>query len=368
MQDAPICRCSTAAPVLAILVLLAFTRCAAGDATEGISYQPDRNLPRLDAAATAPRDAGLIRDFDIAGDTMVLLDRTGSVFVLERGSDGWAPVRRFGRAGDGPGELRNASGIDLTPQGDVAVVESTRLQFLRTDGAVVSTRRLIAPCPMLLPGIASAGGGLFVYGDCYRTGFVTDTMKAVLGWTTDTAAYHVLAEEIRYTGDGRIGSVFGAQNAFAPGAGQRHVFGTGTTNCIWSITTAAAQLPVALRLCPAAGAEYSAPPPPGLEARLRSRRSMMARVTWPATLPAYLERVVAGESIILLRPYTADSLVLQLPAPDGRDLAVAPVNGLVSCKAGACLWVVADAEPMRLIVLDSARIAALLLAAKRRLP
>lgn len=92
---------------------------------------------------------------------------------------------------------------------------------------------------------------------------------------------------------------------------------------------------------------------------MRSARFAGMNIRWPETLPAYIERFVAGDEIVLLRPFAADSLVLQTAAPGSADFAVAPMEGLIGCRSGGCLWLLEDSEVPRLIVLDRASIEAM---------
>lgn len=352
------CRGGPPAALLTVLLTVLVTACSAADALESVTeYRPDAAIERLQAERIAGLEPGLVRDFDIAGDTLYLLDQLGRVLVLLRANEDWRLEREIGRPGAGPGEFRNPSGIAAVP-GGVVVAEMTRLQFLTADGSVTSTRSLRLPCPMMLPGIAAARTGLFVHGNCLRAGYATDTMSAVLAWSPDTAVFRTVAEDLRFTRDGSAGSIFGATGALTTADDFIHTFGAGTSNCVWLVDDTGAE-PAAERMCPAAATLYRADPPPELEARLRSGTVGGMRVAWPPTLPPYVERIRAGGAIVLVRPFAADSVVLQLAAPDSRDLAVAPLDGLVGCRSGGCLWLIEDQDPPRIILLDAERLRAL---------
>jgi hypothetical protein len=187
---------------------------------------------------------------------------------------------------------------------------------------------------------------------------VTDTMKSVLAWSADTAAPRIIAEEVRFTRDGSLGSVFGASSALTPGEGGRHLFGAGTANCLTEVEFGPAG-PEARQRCPAVRLLYRSDPPPELAARLRMAPAAL-RIEWPPALPAYLERIAVDGTTVLLRPFTADSLVLQTAAPESRDLAVAPLDGLIGCRALGCLWVFEGETASRAWFLDLARLRALL--------
>ena len=332
--------------------------CGAAGAGGGIEYAPAGDVARLESVALQGDDIGLVRDFDIAGDTIYLLDATGRVVVIHRDGGTVRLAGHIGRPGPGPGELQRPTGLALW-NGAIVVVDGARLQFFDPAGVFLESRPLALPCAMMLPAIAAGAGGLFVHGGCLQRGVVTDTMKAVLVWSNDTTHWNVVVATPRYTSDGSVGSVFGVRSLLTTGPAGVHAFGGGETNCIWKITDDESG-PGASATCPAAAALYSADPPRGLEERMRSARSAGMNIRWPATLPAYVERFVAGDQIVLLRPFTADSLVIQAAAPGAADFAVAPLEGLVGCRSGGCLWVLEDTDVPRLIVLDRTSVEALI--------
>ncbi|HEX2166491.1 MAG TPA: hypothetical protein VHG09_04560 [Longimicrobiales bacterium] len=313
---------------------------------------------RLGAEALAGDDIGLVRDFDIAGDTIYLLDVTGRVAVVERDTSGLRLTGHFARQGAGPGELLRPSGIALAA-GSVAVMDGTRIQFFSRSGEFMQSTQITLPCMMVLPAIAAARDGLFVHGGCLQRGVVTDTMMAVLAWSPDTSAWEMIVQTPRFTTDGSVGTVFGVKSLLTTGSNGRHVFGGGEANCIWNVLDEGGR-PHAEQTCPAAGVLYRADPPPAVAQRLRAGKIAGMNVEWPETLPVYMERFVARDETILLRPWSADSVVLQSAAPASVDLAVAPLEGLIGCKAGGCLWLLEDQLSPRLIVLDRARIEAMI--------
>lgn len=353
---------------LSALLLLTVAACVAADAPPPVEYRPDSSLVRLQHSSEDVPEIGIIRDFDLAGERLYLLDRFDAVHVLERTRDGWARVGEWGSRGAGPGEFRNASGLAVTAAGDVAVIEADRLQLFSRDGTVRGTFATALPCPMMLPGIAAAGAGFVVYGNCMRRGFITDTMKAVVAWTTDTARYRIIAEEPRFTRDGSVGSMFSAPHGIAPAADGSFLFGTGSDDCITTLTTPGAagsvdgaRAPAATRRCGLVNTRYYGPPPPEVAARIRvGGQPGRTALLWPDVLPAYIDRVQAGSTLVLLRPFSADSLVLQTVEPGGRDIAVAPLHGFIACKAVGCLWLAEDTEPARLTLLEISDIQSLI--------
>jgi hypothetical protein len=184
-----------------------------------------------------------------------------------------------------------------------------------------------------------------------------DTVVAALYWSADGEQFIELAADVRYTRDGRLGSFLGSTSPLADGDG-RHRFGAGTRNCIYEIRDAAPR-PQVKQLCNLMAARYRAAPPAALQERLRRERDRRPEVRhllrWPDALPVYVGAVVAGEETVLVRPYSADSVVFEL-APARRELLAAPLNGLVSCRRPGCLWGEHTMEGVRLTLLRAERV------------
>lgn len=335
------------------------TGCVAADAPHhAIEYRPDAALDRLQILAAEAPEAGLAIDFELGEDRLYLLEPAGRVIILRRAITGWVLDGEFGRSGGGPGEFLGAHGIARAGNG-LVLAEEKRLQFFTPAGELQTVKLLSLPCQMRRPAAAAARAGIFVHGRCYRVGYVTDTLKAILAWSADTSSFEIIAEDVELTRDGSVGSAFGARQALTTGPAELHLFGAGTTNCFWRIQDTGAR-PTAERSCPAVVQVYRADPPPGVERRLRARRQQGDRLTWPSTLPPFVDRLIIGNDVVLLRPFSADSVVIQLASPRQLDLGVAPLNGFVGCKATGCLWLLEDAQVPRVIVLDAERIAALI--------
>lgn len=337
-----------------VLVVVGCTAVGADRRVDGVEYRPPDDVVRLTSLPLDGDDIGLAREFEIAGDTIYLLDVTGRVVIIERDASRLRLTGHFGRRGGGPGEFLRPSDLALI-RGALAVVDGTRIQFFTLSGNFVRSLPITLPCPMMLPSIAHAEDGLLLHGSCLRRGIVTDTMNAVLAWSADTAAWDVILQTPRFATDGSVGSAFGARSLLTSGPAARHVFGGGETNCIWSVTDAGDR-PLAEEICPAAGVLYTAEPPPGLEERLRAGRFAAMNLEWPETLPVYVERFQADREVVLVRPFSADSVVLQTAAPTSVDLAVAPLAGLLGCRTGGCMWLDQEGPAPRLIVLDRATI------------
>lgn len=343
-----------------VMALVMIAGCGPADADRRGSareYRPANELTRIASVSVAGDHIGLIRDFDIVADSIYLLDAGGRVIIAVREGAAIRVVGHFGRSGGGPGELTRPTGLALAGS-DIVVADGTRLQFFSRDGEFLTAKRLSPPCPMMLPKVAPSRVGVFVHGGCLRRGYTTDTMKAVLAWSRDTVKWEIIVETPRFTTDGSLGSVFGPASLMATGVGGAHAFGGGERNCIWRIDEGGDR-PIATEICPAVATLYRSDPPPGLEARMRSARFAGMNLRWPASLPAYGESFVTGSDVILLRPFTADSLVLQLAAPSALDIAVAPHDGLLGCKAGGCVWLMDETATPRMILLNRTQMEAL---------
>jgi hypothetical protein len=228
-----------------------------------------------------------------------------------------------------------------------------RLQYFDLTGSLRGTRVLEAPCGMVRPSIALHDDITYVHGDCTHSGLRTDTVVATLAQSRDSLPFNVIAREVRYTRDGRTGNAFNLAPAFSTGSDGTHLFGVGTSNCVWQIRGTRVD-----SICPAVRVHYRADPPEDVKRRL-GRPTSAGVFEWPDAMPPYVERVSIAGAVILIRPFTADSVVLQLAAPDGRDLAVAPFERLVNCHAAGCLWILDDDEVPKLIYLDTAALARL---------
>ena len=339
-----------------LLCCVAACNTADADRSEAGAYKPAQDVPRLGGAPLAGDDIGIVRDFDVAGDTIYLLDGTGRIVLVENADAGLRLLSHIGRRGGGPGEFMQPTGLAMV-DGSVAVMDGTRAQFFDVTGALHASKQITLPCPMLQPSIAPASDGLFIHGACMRRGVATDTMTAMLAWSTDTTTWEIIATAPRFTTDGSLGSIFGSRSLLTTGSDRRHAFGGGETNCIWIVTDTGGR-PAAAERCPAVAVLYSADPPPELARRLKAGRIGAMGLSWPETLPPYVERFVAGNEHILVRPFSPDSVVLQTAA--GRDLAVAPLDGLIGCKSGGCLWLLEDSDVPHLIFVNRASLESML--------
>jgi hypothetical protein len=102
-----------------------------------------------------------------------------------------------------------------------------------------------------------------------------------------------------------------------------------------------------------------------VEARLQARRQLGDRLAWPATLAAFVDRVVVGDDVVLVRPISGDSAVLQVVDGRSTDVAVVPLTGFIGCKPGGCLWLFNDDLVPGLLLLDPESLAALIRSARQ---
>jgi hypothetical protein len=186
-----------------------------------------------------------------------------------------------------------------------------------------------------------------------------DTVVAELFQISGNTARSVV-RDLLYTMDGKAGSVFGATSFFTtnPDGG---TFGGGTSGCIYRIDVQ--RDPVqSTALCGLGTSRYAFVPDERLAAKARamaaSRPWMAAALALPDRLPIYVDRIAIGERMLLLRPINNDSVALRVAGSED-DLAIAPVEGLLGCRAAGCLWLQQDTIA-RVMFVPAARISALM--------
>lgn len=333
---------------LGIAFTMLHTGC--GEGGRGVAYEPAADVDRLVPVALEGDDIGRVRDFDIRGDTIYLLDMTGSVAVISRSDDSLELVRHIARRGGGPGELLGPTGLAVTDR-TIIVVERTRLHVFDLSGAALTSTFVEFPCVMGLPAVSPASRGTFVHGNCLRPGLATDTMMGVLAWAPEESTEFELVLDVpRFTRDGRMGTMFGASRLLTTGPAGIHAFGGGETNCTWLIDDTGDR-PTASSTCPVADVLYSADAPAEFKEVRASAVGMDMR--WPDPMPTFHGQFMTDDKeVLLFRPWSADSLVIQASAPSGSDVAVASIEGFMGCKASGCLWLFDNEEVPRMIVLD----------------
>jgi hypothetical protein len=331
------------------------------------SYQPPAEVPRHAPAAVDVADLGRVSAFDLVGDRLYVLDAPSHrVLILHANGSGWRLLGSFGRRGGGPGELEAPYGLAVSGDGaTAAVTDGGRVHFFSGAGEYRRSAALATSCPVLRPEIAAGAHGFYVAGTC-RVGTPPDTFMAVLHHTVDGAAYTQVARDVRLTRDGRIGSYLN-DALFSAGDGH-HLFGAGSSACVERVTEPGG-VPVAARQCGLVESLYRARPDPSTEARLRRERSRRpgyaAAFTWPRQLPVYRDHLVTPAGDVMLRQFSADSVVLRLHGSE-RDLLVASLDGFVGCRRGACLWAWATLHGMQLALLTADAVAELISGTEER--
>ena len=105
------------------------------------AYAPGEDVPRIRFEGD-PVDAIMVRDFDVLDGELYLLDVSAPrVIVLADSAGVWRTVRSFGRAGQGPGELSEPSGMAVLPvTGEVVIADNAALHRFRRTGEYIGTR------------------------------------------------------------------------------------------------------------------------------------------------------------------------------------------------------------------------------------
>jgi hypothetical protein len=89
---------------------------------------------------------------------------------------------------------------------------------------------------------------------------------------------------------------------------------------------------------------------------------------WPTPLPSYFDKVVTPHGTVLLRPYHADSLLLQLTQHAAQSptsapftpILIASLHDLVGCNREGCLWFDVTEQGARLSLVKVEEIESLL--------
>ncbi|MHB1223986.1 MAG: hypothetical protein ACYC2G_08075 [Gemmatimonadaceae bacterium] len=334
-------------------------------------------------------------DFSLAGDTLLVLDaRSHRVVLLHWEGDAWRPLRTIGRRGGGPGEFLRPRSLALIGDSAFAVLEDDgRLQLFGRDGSHHLSEIPSLPCPMFAPTLAyGTDGRRFAAGNCAGPGAARDTVFTVLfagpdpgvpptptvrrvssdagvasagvasAGAADDSSWHELARVPRIALDLSWGSTFATLHPLSQ-HGDSIYFGTGVGGCLTRLAATADASPTAATgNCDLVAERFHAEPPVALlanqrEARRRGDRKLERVLAWPDALPAFFGVVPAGDSLLLVRPVSADSLVV-VPARRPFQLTgvrlVAPMSGFVTCNHGACLWYDAGRDAIALVRFDAA--------------
>lgn len=328
-----------------ILTVVLVTLAAAFKVSRGRPVGPSRaGLPTLQFDTLVVPGLTDVADFAVSKDGLLLLDRrAATVSRVTRAGPVWKVLHTFGGRGDGPGELQRANG--LATLGDTVVVSSRGLlHYFDSNGVFVKAVRPQVPCSAATLYPQSLTNAIALAVDCAAW----DTIIARLYTYKTTGAVESRAATIRFTMDGRLGSHFYALRP-ASDFGDRILFGLGNEPCVIVIDDERSE-----RVCGPLQ-KYSSRPPAKLASLPRNGRAG----DWPRHLPYFVDRVLVRAEIIVVRPFKADSVVLER-LKNGRPLAVGPLDGFIGCRMGGCLWATHLANGMQLKWLDTKKLDSLL--------
>ncbi|HEX8395570.1 MAG TPA: hypothetical protein VF665_24675 [Longimicrobium sp.] len=329
---------------------------AAAAANRGAAAALPSGVPRAEFVAVTGDAPGMVRDFVVQGDSVLVLDAVGRrVYALApaRGG-GWTAAPAFGKPGRGPGELTHPSALAMLPDAYVIAEAGGQLSYYARNGQFRNSVPLRTGCGLPHPQLATLGATLAIAANCPsgRAGG-TDTMNAVLFLQEPGSPVREAARAPQFTLDGNWGTMYAAPHSLAEGDGELF-FGIGSDACVLRVRAAAGG---GVRDCAPMLRARRAPAPAGL------RAGKGPAFQWPGTMPYYVSAVATPRGTVYVRPHTADSLVLELvPQPAGGEptpLLVAPFAGFVGCRRGGCLWFAPEAEGGRMAFLPAGRIRAL---------
>jgi hypothetical protein len=282
-----------------------------------------------------------VADFSGSGERLLLLDRRAlRVIDVRRESRGeWRVERSFGRAGDGPGEFSVPRSIALRGT-HIIVTDRSRLHVFDTAGNFIRTQRPRLPCPATRMYLADSDKHWLAAAEC----IANDTVFAALLSSADGETYNMLARDSRFTTTGDWGSHFFALRALSDVPGGV-LFGVGRTSCVLKVVDAEGA--DVAQVCGRLTRFMSSAPERFRSAGPRAQR-------WPKHLPYFVDRTRIGDSIAVWRPFSADSMVLQLLG-SGRSVLVAGLSDFVACRRAGCLWTIDDAQSTRLLFLPLSR-------------
>lgn len=325
-----------------------------------VRVEPAASLPRIQWQRVESSGLGVVSDFALASGRLFLLDPVAlRVVVLEEQPNGsWRETTSFGKKGGGPGEFLDPTSITAVATGGIVVSERQgRMQYFTEAGEYVRSAQPRLPCTMSSAQIASAADStLFLAGNCLGT--TRDTMFAVLSWSRDGQEFTELVREPKMAVDGSWGTIYVPRRPMSAGT-RKTLFGVGISGCVVVVSIGNGD-PVVSPQCDVATAAIEASPPPGFSRQLRDSRergrSLGAAYDWPVPLPIYFDKVATTRGIVLLRPYHADSLFLELARSPGssldrssvRPILVGSLHHFVGCGRDGCLWYDAEAEGARL--------------------
>jgi hypothetical protein len=333
---------------------------------------PNKSLPRLTWQRTEGVEIGSAADFTLASGRLYVLDeRLRRVVVLKEGEAGiWKQTAVFGSPGVGPGSLADPTGITAVANGEIAVTERrAMIHYFSKEGVYLRSTQLRLPCAPSFSQLASfADSSLLLASNCLgRSG---DTLYTVLSWSRNGTEFEELAREPRMAVDGSWGTIYMPSRSLTVGT-HTVLFGVGISNC-FSLVTQGKERPTITRRCGVTSPPLAASAPSGFDLRLQQDRqrgrSMGTAYDWPTPLPYFFDKVETARGIVLLRPYHADSLLLQLAQQSEQrmsntavdPIAVVSLHKFVGCTHEACLWFDNTEQGGRLALLPVSAIEALL--------
>ncbi len=343
------------------------------------------SIPRLEWQAVEVDAITSATDFALAGDTLLILDALSQrVVLLHLEGDAWRRLLSVGRRGGGPGEFLRPRSLALVDDSAFAVLEDDgRLQFFGRDASHWRTEIPSLPCPMFAPALIFAPDGRrFAAGNCSGPGPSRDTIFSALFERAAPAAKEASATAVKAatqdidTGDTtenawrevervpRIaldltwGSTFATLHPLSR-HGDVLYFGTGVDGCLTRLALRGSARPAVTQVdeCDLVAELFHVEPPAQVvanqrEARRRGDRRLERAIAWPEVMPAFFGIIPVGDSLLLARPISADSLAF-VPAINpfrtNRVRLVAPMSSFVSCTNGGCLWYDAEKGAIALV-------------------
>lgn len=327
--------------IAAVLVLVAGIVATREATLRTPSHVPAAEVPRLDLTTGITIPAiGDVADIALAGDQIYVLDGAVPRIVVVDTVSG--AVTEFGRRGGGPGEFQNPMSLAVSPDGStIAVLDGSAVEYFDSTGAFIRNVSLALPCNSPKVHIAWISSGIHVSTSCVEVG--SDTIHAIVWRLEDSGSLAELTRTARMSLDGTFGSSFGAQSAIVE-SGDSLLFGVGTMSCVRGITASG----VGERRCGLDGEEFRAPKPSGLD---MDRGGLWATLmAWPDPLPAYMDRIVSGDDLYLVRTVSFDSMVARRIHDDAAtDVLVAPIETFLRCRGERCFWAVHDTGTTRIV-------------------
>jgi hypothetical protein len=342
-----------AAGVVVIYAAAVVGSAAVSSRTHGPAPAMPESIPRVSDIGAVRGDLLSARDFVVVDSTLYILDwRSNQVVGLRARPEGaWSEVGRFGGTGSGPGEFAAPTALGAVPgRSEVAILERDgQVEYFNLDGMFLRSRRLDLPCASSRPQMAPTGADRgMIATSCIGSPAMDlspDTTYSVLWSWEGEAKWTMLASEAVLSVDGRWGS--GYSSSWPLSWGEQAIrFGSGLRDCL---LVAPVDDPTrTVEECGLVREWFSAPSPDGFAGR--GPLSESPAWAWPDPLPAFIATLETGDQTLLVRSFSADSVVFEIASgvgalPEaGARILVAPVHSFVGCKRAGCLWYSVDVE------------------------